>query len=165
MAMKLLSIEQILAILGEGPERIAASTAGLSPEQLRTPPAPGEWSANENLAHLRACGDMWGKAIATILAQDHATFRAVNPRTWIQQTDYPDLDFRPSLTAFTAQRAELLALLRPLQVGDWSRSATVSGAGKPLELTVQSYGDRMAAHERAHVKQIARIAEVFRTQR
>jgi hypothetical protein len=40
---------------------------------------------------------------------------------------------------------------------DWTRAATVRGAGAPLESTVHDYATRLARHERTHVKQIERI--------
>ena len=61
-----------------------------------------------------------GDCIATILAEDRPTIRAVNPRTWIKKTDYPNLEFRPSLRAFTTQRADLLAVLKALPPEGWS---------------------------------------------
>lgn len=155
---------QALTLLAETPIRLGALTGGLEPALLRAAPAPGEWSANDVLAHLRACADVWGGAIAAILSEDHPTVRAVNPRAWVAQTDYPDLAFRPSLDAFAAQRAELLALLEPLPPAGWERSATVIGAGKPLERTVLFYARWLAGHERPHVKQIARIAEAMRSE-
>jgi hypothetical protein len=100
---------------------------------------------------------MWGKYIATIVAEDRPTIRAMNPTTWIKSTNYPELEFALSLRAFTKQRAELLALLRPLPKAGWSRSATVTGAGRPRERTVLDYARWLANHERSHVKQIARI--------
>jgi hypothetical protein len=151
------SIEEILAALAATPSRLAALTAGLDRALLRTRPAPDEWSAVAVLAHMRACADMWGTAIRTILAEDHPTIRAVNPRSWIKQTDYPDLEFVPSLHAFTAQRVALLAVLDPLPPEDWERAATVTGAGKVLERTVLFYAEWLAHHERPHVKQIARV--------
>ena len=78
--------------------------------------------------------------------------------TWIKQTDYPDLAFRPSLGAFTAQRAELLVVLSPLPIDTWERSARVSTVGRVLEPTVFSYAERLLVHERSHIKQIAGIA-------
>lgn len=158
MAGGFLTVQEVLALLAETPPRIAAPTADLTSAQARAAPAPGEWSANEVLAHLRACADVWGRCIATILAEDRPTWRAVNPTTWIGQTDYPTLDFRTSLRAFAAQRDELLAVLGPLPPAAWSRAALVTGEGKPRERTVLSYAQRLARHERAHVKQIARIA-------
>jgi uncharacterized damage-inducible protein DinB len=151
-------VEQILALLAEGPPRIAALTASLPPDRLHAAPGDSEWSANEVLAHLRACADVWGDCIATVLAQERPTIRAINPRTWIGQTDYLEQAFQPSLRAFTAQRADLLAVLERLPPAGWSRGATVVGAGRPLERTVLSYAQWMAEHERPHVKQIARIA-------
>ena len=67
MPRRSFTIEQILTLLAEAPPRIAALTAGLAPAQLHAAPNPGEWSANEVLAHLRACADMWGNCIATII--------------------------------------------------------------------------------------------------
>lgn len=163
MTSKPLSVEQILTLLSEAPPRIIALTADLTPAQLRTRPSPDEWSANDVLAHIRSCADVWGGCITAIIAEDEPTLKAVDPRTWIKRTNYPELEFRPSLRAFTTQRAELLAVLEPLPPAGWSRSATVTGAGKPLERTVQFYAQWLARHERTHVKQIERLAETIPT--
>lgn len=160
---KSLTTEQILTLLAAAPPRIAALTAGLAPVYQHSAPGPDEWSANDVLAHLRACADMWGNCIMAILAQDRPTLRAVNPRAWIKQTDYPDLEFQPSLQAFAAQRAELLAVLEPLPKEDWARSATITGAGKPLQRTVRYYAGWLARHERPHLKQIERIVNTMPT--
>lgn len=160
MARESLGVEQVLTLLATTPSRIAALAEGLTPAHLRTTPGDGEWSANEVLAHLRSCADVWGDCIATILAEDRPTIRAVNPTAWIQRTDYPDLEFVTSLHAFATQRAGLLAVLRALPPEDWARSATVTGAGKPLERTVQSYAQRLARHERPHIRQIERTLDV-----
>jgi hypothetical protein len=152
---------QVLSLLAETPPRLEALTAGLAPVQLQTAPNADEWSANDVLAHLRACADVWGGCIAAIIAEERPTLRAVNPRTWINQTDYRELEFRPSLRAFAAQRTELLAVLEPLPPEGWSRAATVTGAGKVLERTVLFYARWLAGHERPHVKQVARIAHTM----
>ncbi len=148
-------------MLAATPPRIAALSAGLEPVQLHTTPNRDEWSANDVLAHLRACADMWGSCMVTMITHDRPTLRAVNPRTWINQTDYRDQDFQSSLRAFATQRADLLAVLEPLPPEGWSRAATVTGAGKALERTVLSYARWLAEHERPHVKQIARIVDTL----
>ena len=83
-----LTMGQTLALLAETPRRIAELTRGLSAAQLRTAPAAGEWSANEVLARLRACADVRGGAALTIVAEARPTFRAIDPRRWIESTDY-----------------------------------------------------------------------------
>lgn len=158
MARSSLTIEQVLTLLEETPKRIAAATRVLTEAQLHLAPEHGEWSANEVLAHVRACADARGEPIRTILAEDHPTFRAVNPRTWLRQTDYLDLEFLPSFRAFAKQRADLLALLKASPRKNWSRRATVTGAGTPLERTVLFYAQWVARHERPHVEQVERIA-------
>lgn len=161
MAAHPLTIEQVLTLLAEHPPRLAALTDGLSEAQLHASPNPGEWSANDVLAHIRSCADVWGGCIRVILAEDRPTIKAVDPRTWIERTNYPELDFHPSLRAFATQRADLLAVLESLPPASWSRTATVTGAGKVLVRTVQDYAARLARHERTHVKQTARIANTM----
>ena len=157
-----LTAEQALAILTETPSRLGSLTTGLTPTQLRTAPAAGEWSANEVLAHLRSCADVWGDCLRKILDEDEPTVRAVNPRAWITRTNYLDLQFRPSLRAFAQQRTDLLAVLGPLPAPAWRRSATVTGAGSPLRKSVRDYAERMAKHERAHLTQIEQIVNALR---
>ena len=157
-----LTIEQVLTRLAAAPPRIAELTDGLSPAQLRAVPNDGGWSANDILSHLRSCSDVWGSYIATILAEDRPTIKAVNPTTWIKRTDYPQLEFRPSLRSYTTQRADLLAVLQPLPPEVWSRGATVTGAGRPRERTVFSYAQWLVNHERSHFKQLERIANTMR---
>ena len=149
-------------LLEQAPARIAVLTEGLTLEQLRAAPTPGEWSANGVLAHLRSCADVWGGCIATMLAEDNPTIRAMNPTTWILSTDYPDLQFSESLNAFSTQRADLMMTLRQLTPAGWERGATVTGAGKPLHPSVFSFANRLAIHERPHLKQIARTVDVVR---
>jgi hypothetical protein len=152
-----LTIDQVLIRLAEQPREIAAMTESLPRARLHRAPRRGEWSVNDVLAHLRSCSDMWGKYIATIVAEDRPTIRAMNPRTWIKRTNYPELEFAKSFRAFEKQRAGLLVLLRSLSTTAWSRTATVTGAGRPRERTVLEYALWLANHERTHVKQIDRI--------
>ena len=149
-------------MLAAAPVRLAGLTEGLPEAQLLASLEPDEWSARDMLAHLRACSDMWGNYIVKILSEDRPTFKAVNPTTWIKQTNYRQQEFQPSLQAYTAQRAALLEVLLPLAPEAWSRTATVTGAGKPRERTVYTYAQWLANHERSHHKQIDRIVDAIR---
>jgi DinB superfamily len=161
MPRESLTIEHVLTLLAETPPRIFAITADLTSDQLQAIPGPDEWSANDVLAHLRSCADVWGGCIRTMLDQDAPTLRAVSPRAWIKTTNYRDQQFRRSFRAFAAQRADLLTVLEPLTPKAWSRTATVKGAGKVLTQTVLSYAERLAVHERKHLEQFARIANTL----
>jgi hypothetical protein len=161
MARQPMTIEQILSVLRDTPDRLRSFTGDLTESSLRAAPEPGEWSVVEITAHLRSCADVWGRAIETIVVTDHPTIRAVGPATWIKSTDYRELTFGSSLQAFSKQRDQLLALLVDLPEQGWSRSATILGGGRPLELTVHSYANRLARHERTHWRQVAKTVRAL----
>lgn len=153
---------EIITLLDAAPGRVAEMAAGLSAARLATPPAPGDWSARDIVAHLLACDDVWGAAIARIAAEDHPTIQAVNPPTWIARTDYLTRPFDALWPAYAAQRAELVALLRGLPAAAWQRAGTRVGAGRPMEYTLGKYALETARHERPHLKQVGRVAAALR---
>jgi hypothetical protein len=154
-----MTAEQVMTELKQQPLAIATLTAGLPRARLHNRPTRGSWSVNDVLAHLRSCADVWGNFMAIIVNEDRPTIRAIDPRTWIKKTNYPELEFVPSFRAFGKQRAQLLAFLRPLPVSAWSRSAIVTGGGRARERTVLEYGRALATHEHVHLKQLARIVD------
>jgi hypothetical protein len=147
-------IEEILERLAEAPRRIAAMTGSLDNARLHAKFGEDPWSANDILAHLRSCADVWGKGILAMLAQDHPTLRYVSPRTWIKKMKYPEQDFLPSFQAFARQRDDLLAALRPLAFEGWSRGATFTGTTRGREETVFTYARRIVHHEQPHLDQL-----------
>jgi DinB superfamily len=147
----------VIKLLKTTPRRIASASRGLSDKELNWKPAAAVWSANEVLAHLRACADVWGESIVRILKHDIPTFRYVSPRTWIRKTNYLDLDFKASFLAFRKQRKGLLKILQSLRQEDWLRRANVKAATKLRDETVLSYAQRLADHEAGHCEQIDRV--------
>jgi hypothetical protein len=123
-------------------------------------PAPRRTVLNDVLAHLRSCGDMWGQYMARIVAEDHPTIRAMSPPDMDQEDELSRARIRALVPRLRS--SELLALLRPLPQAAWSRSGTVTGAGRQREMTVLDYARWLANHERSHVKQMARILELPR---
>jgi uncharacterized damage-inducible protein DinB len=147
-------IEEILERLAEAPRRIAAMTSSLNNARLHAKIGEDPWSANDILAHLRSCADVWGKSILAMLAQDHPTLRYVSPRTWINKTNYLEQDFHLSFQAFARQRDDLLAALKPLAIEGWSRAATFTGTTRGRDQTVFTYARRIVDHEQAHLDQL-----------
>ena len=163
MPEKALPIRDILARLAATPGGIAALTAGLSEAQLHARPSEGEWSANEVLAHLRSCNDVWGAHILAMVAEDRPARKAISPRTYIKSTDYLKLDFAPSLQAFTEGREALLSVLTKLPPEGWQRTATATGWGQTNERVVVVEADRLVRHEQPHIRQIKAIVRAHHT--
>ncbi|MCO5177657.1 MAG: DinB family protein [Thermomicrobiales bacterium] len=155
-----MELDEILDRLRNAPLQMAIIGIDATPKQLRAAPAPDEWSAVDILAHLRACADVWGSCIEQLLSEDHPTIRAVSPRRWIKQTNYRELEFHLSLDAFIRQRSNLMNIVEPLPPEAYARAATITGAGRPIERTVRSFAQRLVVHERPHIRQMARAANV-----
>jgi DinB superfamily len=151
------SLEEVLAILGSSPSRIAETTADVPDDALHQPLEPGGWSARDVLAHIRACDQTWGGYIARILDEEDPSFRAENPRTTILRTDLLEQRFPESLAGFGADRGRLIARLGAVDPDTMSRTASVRiPALGVVERTAFYYADRLAGHEREHVRQIER---------
>jgi uncharacterized damage-inducible protein DinB len=149
-------IRAVLTLLSETPKRIARIAQGLDDRQLHRRPEVDAWSAQEIVAHLRACAEVWGRSIDRMVTEDHPTIRYVSPRGWIRKTDYLQQDFRETLRKFSEQRAGLVTRLRKLPAGGWTRSATFTGTTSGRDGTVLSYANRIAAHEVRHLDQLRR---------
>ena len=162
MARQLMTKEQILSILRDTPERLRRLTGDLTEAELHAAPEPGEWSVTEIAAHLRSCADVSGQAIEAIAVTRPPDLYEPSARgPGIKSTDYRELALASSLQAFGIQRDQLLALLGQLPEQGRSRSATVLGGGRPVELTVHSYADRLARHERSHWRQVAKTVRAL----
>ena len=149
-------IQAVLAVLSETPKQIARIARGRSDRQLQRKPEADAWSAQEIVAHLRACAEIWGRSIGRMLAEDHPTIRYVSPRGWIKKTDYLQQSFGDNLRAFSDQRAVLVGTLGRLGVSDWARGATFTATTLGREATVLSYAIRIADHEVRHLDQLRR---------
>ena len=155
--------ETFLPILAETTVKIGSIIDGVPQETLATRPSAEEWSSNEILAHLRSCVDVWVGRIDRMLIEDHPTIRAINPTTYILQTNYPTLAFRESFAVFSEERAILMPRLQALTPDQWARTALVVGAGAPLTHSVQGYADALARHERAHIRQMSKAIAAIQT--
>lgn len=158
MGVKLLEPKEIVRLLDAGPDRIEEAVVNWPNEALARRPTPDEWSPNEILAHLRACQDVWGGIrVVRMLEEDHPTIRAVNPNTWLAQTDYRTLPFLQSLATFTEQRKQFVARIAHITAEQWVRTGNFTGGGKPRQYSVHTEADALARHERSHLKQIERL--------
>jgi len=80
-------VEKYLVIISETPQRIARVTAGLDETRLQLKAASKSWSANDILAHLRACADLWTHSIYAMLAENEPAFSDIDERKWARPQD------------------------------------------------------------------------------
>jgi DinB family protein len=146
-------VEHYLKALDETPRRIKALTQNVDEARLQFKADQKTWSANEILAHLRSCADVWGDSIETMLAEVNPRIPYRHPRQWIKKTNYLELPFHESFQAFEVRRKKLLQVLKSLSFKDWSHGGTIQGK----EHTVFTQARRMATHENIHCEEIAEL--------
>lgn len=137
--------------LAATPGRIAAATAGLSPEQLSTPPAQGEWSVLGVMAHIRACDDILAPRLVMMNVREEPAMPVFDDRRWEEVMGYADSDFHELLAAFTFRRSELVRALRRLRPSDFRRTGQLETRGS---ITVQVVMRHIVEHEDEHCLQI-----------
>jgi hypothetical protein len=148
-------IEINLKLLEETPRRLAKITKSVDEMQLQRRTEKQPWSANDIIAHLRSCVDVWGDSIERMLAEENPTVPYRHPRQWIKKTNYLELAFHESFPVFAKQRKKLLKILKSLTFEDWSRAALIKGH----EHTVFTQVRRMALHENVHCEQIESLLQ------
>src|SRR4051794_13313900 len=74
------------------PGRIAYAAAGQA-ARLTEPPAPGEWSPRDILAHIRASDDILSPRLIQILVRDEPPLPSFDERRWAEVMGYAALDF------------------------------------------------------------------------
>jgi hypothetical protein len=146
----------VLTLLSEMPKQIARVVRLCPDPQLHRKPEADAWSAQEVVAHLRACAEVWGRSINRMLAEDHPTIRYVSPRGWIKKTNYLQVSFHDTLRAFSEERLALVRTLTKLTASDWARGATFTATTLGRKATVLSYATRIADHEVRHLDQLRR---------
>jgi hypothetical protein len=140
--------------LAATPDRMARAVAGWSEAELRTPPAGGGWTAPEILAHVRASDDILTPRIYMVLVRDCPPLPAYDDRTWAQVAGYASAGFRSSLPPFALRRAEVVAVLRRIQPGDWKRSGVHEEHGPTSLLALVQ---KLVEHEEEHCAQLEAI--------
>ena len=144
------AIESFMQNLSETPLRISEATKGLNEARLQFKADRKSWSANDILAHLRSCADLWTYSIYAMLAENEPIFSDINERKWANITRYAELPFAESFQVFSLQRENLLRVLKALPFASWERSAIIF----ERRHTVFTQTRRMAKHEQEHCEQI-----------
>ena len=99
------------------PERVAvaARTSATPPDNA---PAPGEWSARENVLHLVAVeGEVWHPRLDALATETFPHWPWVEPGPW---SGPGDGTFESALAVFAAARAGTIARLDALDPGGWA---------------------------------------------
>jgi hypothetical protein len=142
---------ELITRLAAIPARITHAISGRTEAQLRIAPADSEWSAAEVLAHLRASDDILTARAFMILARNNPPMPSFDDRIWAEVAGYVQADIHTSLEAFRLRRAELVAMLRRVALGDWERTGAHEERGS---VTLLGIIEGLVEHEEEHCEQL-----------
>jgi hypothetical protein len=143
-------------ILRDTPGAVARAVGALTPQQLKTPEAPGKWSIAGVLRHLADTDVVWGWRMRLILAQDRPTITGFDQDQWADRLDYANADPNESLEVFVVLRRDNLRLIEHATAEDLQRVGVHAERGEESAgYLVRLY----AGHDLAHLAQIERISK------
>lgn len=146
-------------VLRETPGALARAVATLTPEQIKTPEAPGKWSIAAVLRHLADTDVVWGWRMRLILAQDRPAITGFDQDLWAERLDYANSDPNESLETFAVLRRDNLRLIERATPDDLQRVGVHAERGEESAgYLVRLY----AGHDLMHLAQIDRIARAAR---
>jgi uncharacterized damage-inducible protein DinB len=148
-----LPLGEILAAIETGPACVRSLAEGLTAEQLRHQPRPGEWSMKEVMAHLlKVERDVFLPRLKRLASENRPVFESFDPDAWARERDHREGDFMDEWRGFAAARSETIALLRSAPPGAAERVG-ISGFFGPVSLG--QYATHVVDHDLEHLAQLA----------
>jgi DinB family protein len=123
--------------------------------RIRSPRAPGKWSARDILCHLADCEIVFAYRLRQALAEDHHVIQPFDQEKW--EATYQLLDADAALATFEAVRNWNVALLKTVTESQLAKPVTHPERGV---MTFATIVETMAGHDLNHIKQLEAIASV-----
>jgi hypothetical protein len=148
-------VPALLEVLARTPGEVSRIIHAVSPEHWRTRPSPEEFSALENVCHLRDIEvDGYAHRIARILNEATPTLADVDGARLAIERDYNNQELAPALETFRQTRERNVELLRALAESDFDRQALLEGVG---EITLRKLVVMMNEHDEGHLEELNRL--------
>jgi len=157
--LNLLGDDDPIEVLRATPRTLRERLAEFPADQLRVPEAPGKWSGFMVFAHLADTELVAGFRLRMMLAHDRPVITAYDQDFWATRLHYDRTTPEENLDRFTALRKANLHLWAGATAEELTR---VGLHGERGEESVDRLMRLAAGHDRAHLRQLARIREAVR---
>lgn len=152
--LDLLGDQEALDVLASTPEKIEDACAELDVAVLQKAPAPGEWSAEEVLAHILDAEIVYSFRWRMTLSQSGVHFPGYAQDLWIglAHPSFPEM-----LAAFSSLRRLNVWLAEETPSTEWDKVGVHSERGpETFDLSLKV----VAGHDLAHLKQLEQTLAV-----
>lgn len=147
---------ELLDVYRATPLTLRTLARGLDDGAVRQRPGTDEWSIIEIVTHLADAEERAFDRVERMLREDGPALPGYDPAQLAASRDYGSLSLAGELDRFESIRSEHVARLESLDGAAWSRTGMHEEVG---EITVQALTAHMAAHDSAHLAQIAGIIQ------
>jgi hypothetical protein len=144
-----MSYAELIDRYAAGPAQLAASTRGMTREQLVARPISGQWSTLEVVCHLADFEIVYADRLKRVIAEREPTMFGGDPDVFAARLAYAQRDLNEELNVIASIRAQVTRILRTLDEADFDRTGRHSEAG-PLSLATLLA--RVTEHLPHHVK-------------
>ena len=142
----------LLDFLSDTPNKLANFTRGLSDDEFRLKSSYDEFSALENIGHLRDL-ELQGytERIRRILAEADPVLADFDGARVAAESSYNSEQPGVALHAFQTARQDNVELLRALTEVELEREGTLAGVGK---ITLKRLAELMREHDEGHLEEV-----------
>lgn len=115
--------QAVIEALARAPEIVVPLVREVPPAILKRRPAARRWSAHEHACHLAHVHSMFFDRLDLMLREPEPFIAGYQPGEQDSDDMLLRMDLDESLERYVADRARLVARLRPLSAADWARTA------------------------------------------
>jgi GNAT superfamily N-acetyltransferase/rubrerythrin len=141
----------VLALLAHNAEDLERLVADLSEEEMRRPPAAGEWSIREHVAHFYDTQEMLDTRVDLMLEHDDPDLTPLAVYELATEAERHPASTQAMLAEFRRRRARCLERLGSRPLSDLWRSGRHPEFGR---LTILRQAAYLAYHEQTHLPEI-----------
>jgi hypothetical protein len=150
--------QSLLCSLEEMPARVRGLVEGLSEDERVRKPAPEEFSATENVCHLRDIEEEgYSVRIRRLINETEPHLADLDGARLARERDYNSQSMWEALQSFTRARSQNVVALRQLPPESLQRGGTFEGAGR---ITLCQLLFMMQEHDAGHITELERLARV-----
>jgi uncharacterized damage-inducible protein DinB len=147
-----LSVADLISAYESGVEELRLAVAGLTAEQLRSRPVPGQWSTLEVVCHIADCEQFFADRMKRTVAMDRPLLLGADGFRYPEPLRYQDHDPADELDLVAATRRQAARTLRLVAPDAWRRTAVHSETGL---VTLRQLLLHAVNHLRHHLRFVA----------
>jgi len=152
------SPEDLIAAYERGPDELCAAVGGMTTEQLRARPIPGQWSTLEVVCHIADCEQFFADRLKRTLAMDRPLLIGADGFRYPDPVCYHQRDLGEEVELVRVTRQQMARILRLVPAEAWERTAVHSETGL---VTLRQLLLHAVSHLRHHLRFVAEKRAAF----